>query len=149
MTPEAVLTFEKLEYDQRYYIQTAKSNITSIGQVIGEALSNSDEAITKRCERDGTPDMGEITVSYAPQDMMLTVRDDGLGMTASDMLSRLKQVGASAMEGARRGFFHRGIREVFTAMGGGEVESIGLDAAGVPTYSKTVFRQKRNGDGGV
>lgn len=131
--------FESLEYDQRYYVQTAQNSIESLGHIVAEAGSNEDEAITRRGKRDATDDRGTIRFAYDPDAMLLTVTGDGDGMTASQMRSRLKPVGAKAREDARRGFFHRGIREVFLAMGGGHVVSIGRTEDGRDVLSEAIF----------
>lgn len=138
---EAELDYEPLEYDPRYYIQSAKSSISSVGHIIAEAFSNGDEAITRRAKRDGSDDRGKIRISYNPDSMELVIADDGLGMPAAEMRERLKKVGAAALEGAKRGFFHRGIRDVFIAMGASTVESIGLKD-GEAVYSKAVFEPR-------
>lgn len=57
--------FEALEYDQRYYIQTAKGSIESLGHIVAEAWSNEDEAISRRAKRDGTADDGCCSSSTA------------------------------------------------------------------------------------
>src|SRR6185312_13158617 len=109
------LSFEQLQYGERYFIQTAKNAIESLGHVIAEAGSNEDEAISRRAKRDGEGDEGVIRVAYDPDEMLLVVTGDGDGMTAADMRSRLKRVGSAPQQTAKRGFFHRGIREVFLA----------------------------------
>src|SRR4051794_27605078 len=115
------LEFEPLEYDQRYYIQTAKNSIESLGHIVGEAGSNEDEGISRRAKRDGTADDGWIQFEYDPETETLAVTGDGDGMTAAVMWDRLRRVGAESNKDSKRGFFHRGIREVFLAMGGGSV----------------------------
>ena len=137
----AELNYEPLEYDPRFYIQSAKSSISSVGHIIAEAFSNSDEAISRRADRDGTGDAGTIRIAYDPETMILQVIDDGAGMTADEMKERLKKVGAAALEGAKRGFFHRGIRDVFIAMGTSTVESVGLEN-GEFVYSKASFEPR-------
>jgi hypothetical protein len=135
------LDYEPLEYDPRYYIQSAKSSVSSVGHIIAEAFSNSDEAISRRAARDGAGDAGTIRVTYDPDAMLMRITDDGAGMSADEMKDRLKKVGAAALEGAKRGFFHRGIRDVFIAMGTSTVESIGL-LAGTFVYSCTSFEPR-------
>lgn len=130
---------EKLEFDSRFYIQGAKSAIESTVQILEEAISNEDEAIARRAERDDTDDRGRITVAYDPEQMMLTIAGDGNGMTTETIRARLKVVGASPQEGSKRGFFHRGIREVFLAMGGGQVSSIGMTDDGRQVLSVAAF----------
>ena len=130
--------YEPYEFDPRYYIHTAKNNITSFGHVIAEILSNSDEAITRRAKRTGGADKGVVHVHYDPASMALTVADDGIGLLTAEMRKRLKKIGAEAMEEARRAFFHRGVREVFIAMGESLVESIAIKDA-VHVYTKAVF----------
>jgi hypothetical protein len=132
--------YEPYEFDPRYYIHTAKNNITSFGHVIAEILSNSDEAITRGAARAGVPDEGVIHIHFEPVSMQLVVIDDGIGLTTADMRKRLKKVGAEAMEESRRAFFHRGVREVFIAMGLSAVESIAMKE-GEPVYTKAVFHQ--------
>jgi hypothetical protein len=132
------LEYEPLEYDPRYYIQSAKSSISSVGHIIAEAFSNSDEAISRRAKRDGMGDAGTIRVTYDPDSMLMRIADDGAGMNADEMKNRLKKVGASALEGAKRGFFHRGIRDVFIATGVSTVESIGI-RDGEFVYSRASF----------
>lgn len=131
--------FEKLEFNDRYYIQTAKGAIESLGQIVAEAGSNEDEAIWRRSQRDSTPDEGRLHFRYDPVTQMLSLTGDGAGMTAAEMRARLLRVGAEAQKGARRGFFHRGIREVFLAMGGGRVTSIGRLDDGREVISEAVF----------
>jgi hypothetical protein len=138
------LIFEELHYGQRYFIHTAKGNISSLNQVIAEAISNADEAITRRTARDGSADEGVIRISYDPDTHDLVMVDDGTGMTSDQMRKRLKEVGTEALEGAKRGFFHRGIREVFTALGRSVVECIALDHAGDAIYSRAIFEPERN-----
>lgn len=139
MTTEiTALQYESYEFDARYYIHTAKSNVTSFAHVIAEAVSNADEAVSRRAIRNSVDDEGRIHIGYDPTSMTLTVTDEGDGMTADMMRKRLKRVGAEAAPDARRGFFHRGIREVFIAMGESTVESVGLKE-GKPAYSKAVF----------
>src|SRR5262245_24950711 len=135
---EAGTAYEPYEFDPRYYIHTAKNNITSFGHVIAEILSNSDEAITHRAMRVGAPDTGAIHIHYEPASMDLSVTDDGIGLLAAEMRKRLKRVGAEAMVEARRAFFHRGVREVFIAMGQSTVESIAMKD-GKPVYTKALF----------
>ncbi|MDP9225059.1 MAG: hypothetical protein M3P18_14665 [Actinomycetota bacterium] len=142
MTDE--LIYEVLHYGQRYFIHTAKGNISGLNQVIAEAISNADEAITRCAARDGAPDEGVIRISYDPDTHDLVAGDNGIGMTSSEMRKRLKDVGTEALEGARRGFFHRGIREVFTALGRSVVESVGLDDDGRALYSRAIFEPERN-----
>jgi hypothetical protein len=139
MSTAESLSFEQLEYGERYFIQTAKNAIESLGHVIAEAGSNEDEAISRRAKRDGEPDEGVIRVAYDPEGMILVVTGDGDGLTAARMRDRLKHVGSAPQQAAKRGFFHRGIREVFLAMGGGEVISIGLDGDGNEVLSQAVF----------
>src|SRR5436309_1424153 len=130
------LEFERLEYDQRYYIQTAKNSIESLGHIVAEAGSNEDEAIARRAKRDGTADDGWLQFEYAPEAETLIVTGDGDGMSADVMWDRLRRVGAEAQKESKRGFFHRGIREVFLAMGGGRVISIGKLADGSEVLSE-------------
>jgi len=139
---ELDLQYEPLEYDPRYYIQSAKSSVSSVGHIIAEAFSNSDEAISRRAARDGTGDAGTIRVTYDPDSMLMRITDDGAGMSADEMKERLRKVGAAALEGAKRGFFHRGIRDVFIAMGTSTVESIGLQD-GEFVYSRASFEPRR------
>ena len=139
---ELDLQYEPLEYDPRYYIQSAKSSVSSVGHIVAEAFSNSDEAISRRAARDGTGDAGTIRVTYDPDSMLMRIVDDGAGMSADEMKERLKKVGAAALEGALRGFFHRGIRDVFIAMGTSTVESIGLQH-GEYVYSRVSFEPRR------
>lgn len=139
MSIDAAPPAEKLVFDSRYFIQTAKGAIESLIQILEEAISNEDEAIARRARRDGTEDKGQIRIAYDPETMFLTVRGDGSGMTAAQMRERLKVVGASPQEGSKRGFFHRGIREVFLAMGGGEVTSIGRAEDGREVLSVAQF----------
>jgi hypothetical protein len=91
---------EPYEFDPRYYIHTAKNNITSFGHVIAEILSNSDEAITRRAKRTGGGDTGVIHVHYEPASMELTVTDDGIGLLTAEMRKRLKKVGRGDGGGA-------------------------------------------------
>lgn len=135
---ETGLQYEEYEFDPRYFIHTAKNNITSFGHVIAEAVSNADEAITKRSKSGNGRDKGRIHLHYDPESMMLTVTDDGVGLTTEEVRKRLKRVGAEAMEEARRAFFHRGIREVFIAMGVSIVETIALQD-GKSVYTRAVF----------
>jgi hypothetical protein len=130
---------EELEFSPRYYSEAAKSAIESAIQVLEEAISNEDEAIRERAERDPGPNQGRILVSYEPQDQVLTVTGDGTGMTAKRMSSRLRRVGATPEEGAKRSYFNRGIRDVFLAMGGGTVTSIGLTEDGREVLSRAIF----------
>jgi hypothetical protein len=78
------LPFEQYEFDPRYYIQTAKNNISSFGHVIAEAASNCDEAISKRAAARGGSDQGRILIKYDPDSRLLTVVDDGIGLSAQD-----------------------------------------------------------------
>ena len=133
------LTYEPLEYGERYYIQTAKNNISSFVHVIAEEVTNADEAISRRATRDGSADVGSIRLSYDPDSTEFVAVDDGVGLLTAGMRDRLKRVGTHALAGAKRAFFHRGIREVFTAMGLSTVESVALDASGEARYSKAVF----------
>lgn len=133
------LEFEKLEYDQRYYIQTAKNSIESLGHIVAEAGSNEDEAISRRAKRDGTADDGWLQFEYKPETEIMIVTGDGDGMTAEAMWDRLRRVGAESNKDSKRGFFHRGIREVFLAMGGGRVVSIGKLPDGAEVLSEAVF----------
>ena len=135
---ETVEGYEPYEFDPRYYIHTAKNNITSFGHVIAEIVSNSDEAITKRAKRDDEPDVGVIHIHYDPASMDLLVTDDGIGMATAEMRKRLKKIGAEAMEEARRAFFHRGVREVFIAMGKSVVETIAMKD-GSAVYTRAEF----------
>jgi hypothetical protein len=139
LTDNVVLHYEKLEYDDRYYVQTAKNSIESLAHIVAEAGSNEDEAISHRATRDGGHDEGWIDFRYDPDTEILSVTGDGAGMTAAVMWERLRRVGVEAQENARRGFFHRGIREVFIAMGGGRVTSIGKLDDGHDVLSQAVF----------
>ncbi|HWN72174.1 MAG TPA: hypothetical protein VNN15_00030, partial [Solirubrobacterales bacterium] len=130
---------EDLEFSPRYFTETAKSAIESAIQVLEEAISNEDEAIRERAERDQEPNQGRILVAYEPQDKVLTVTGDGTGMTAERMRSRLRRVGATPEEGAKRSYFNRGIRDVFLAMGGGTASSIGISEDGREVLSKAIF----------
>jgi hypothetical protein len=131
--------YEQLKFAPRYYIQTAKNAIESLAHIAEEVASNEDEAITRRAHRDHSADSGKITFRYDPGTMMLDVTGDGDGMTAQTMRERLKTVGEAPHEAARRGFFDRGVREVFLAMGGGEIISIGVAADGQQVLSRAVF----------
>jgi hypothetical protein len=130
---------EDLEYSPRYFTEAAKSAIESAIQVVEEAISNEDEAIRERAERDGGPNRGRIVVTFDPEDKVLTVTGDGTGMTCARMRNRLKKVGATPEEGAKRSYFNRGIRDVFLALGGGEVISIGIAPDGREVLSKALF----------
>ena len=55
------------------------------------------------------------------------------------MRERLGRVGESPETTSKRSFFHRGVREVFLAMGGGEVTSIGQLPSGAQVLSRAVF----------
>lgn len=136
---EIVPGFETLEYDQRYYIQTAKGSIESLGHIVAEAGSNEDEAISRRAKRDGTADDGWLQFEYDTENELLIVTGDGDGMIAEVMRDRLRRVGVEANKDAKRGFFHRGIREVFLAMGGGRVISIGKLSDGKEVLSEAIF----------
>lgn len=136
-TKAAVL--EEIEYSGRFYTESAKSAIESAIQVVEEAISNEDEAIRERAEREGEPNAGRIVVAYDPEEMILTVAGDGTGMTGERMRERLRKVGAIPQEGSKRSYFNRGIRDVFLAMGGGEVTSIGMTAEGEEVLSKCCF----------
>lgn len=141
MMPEdqtTLLKYESYEFNPRYYIHTAKNNVTSFAHVIAEAVSNSDESITRRAHQAGENESGRIVISYDPDSLVLTITDDGDGMTADVIRRRLKRIGAEAAPDAKRGFFHRGIREVFIAMGAGTVDTIGLKE-GDFVYSQAVF----------
>src|SRR5690242_17240518 len=136
-------TWEPLQYGERYYIQTAKSNITSLIDVFAEALSNDDEAIRERAARRGEANSGHIAIRFDPATRELTVTDNGIGMTAAEMRDRMQQVGQQALAGAERSFFHRGIREVFTALGESTVESVALDENGRRVFSSAVFHPRK------
>lgn len=137
MSATSPLTYESYDFDSRYYIQTAKNNVTSFAHVIAEAITNSDEAIARRAARGANP-TGAIRVSYDPGTFRLHVTDDGDGMDTERMRDRLKRIGAEPALDSKRGFFHRGIREVFIAMGSSVVESITVDG-GRPVYTRAVF----------
>src|SRR3954471_3430361 len=139
MTEPAETDYQPLEYAERYYIQTAKNAIESLTHIVEEMGSNEDEAITRRAARDGNRDQGSIVFAYDPKTMMLEVTGDGLGMTADAMRERLGRVGESPETSSKRSFFHRGVREVFLAMGGGEVTSIGQLSSGEQVLSRAVF----------
>jgi hypothetical protein len=130
---------EALQYRGRYYIEGAKSAIESAIQIIEEAVSNEDEAIRLRAERDGGPDHGQIQIGYDPEAKELAIIGDGIGMDSERMRERLGTLGATAESGARRSYFNRGIRDVFLALGGGEVTSIAKNAAGEEVLSRMVF----------
>jgi len=138
-TAKAEPLFERLEYGDRYFVHTAKNSIVGLVQIVGEVGSNADEAISRRAGRDDTEDRGEIHVFYDPEAMELIVIDQGHGMTATAMEARLKRVGTEAQHEAKRAFFHRGIREVFVAMGGGEITSIGQLDDGTQVVSRALF----------
>jgi hypothetical protein len=130
---------EDMYFAPRFYVDTAKSAIESLIHIVEEAISNEDEAISRRARREGEADEGTIVVGYDPEEMVLTVAGDGDGLTTEAMRRRLKQVGDSPQADAKRGYFHRGIREVFLAMGGGEITSIGMTDEGRQVLSKAVF----------
>jgi hypothetical protein len=130
---------EPLRYEGRYFLESAKSAVESAIQIVEEAVSNEDEAIRLRSERDGGPDQGRITVAYDAQAKELTITGDGVGMTSARMRERLGRLGAKPESGARRSYFNRGIRDVFLAMGGGEVTTIGRDSDGVEVLSQARF----------
>lgn len=121
--PDKVLVFEDFQFDQRYYIQNAKASITSVVQVFGEIISNADEAISKRIVVAGGDD-GDIHVYYDSAKVEMRVTDDGIGMDTAAINERLKFVGKESVEGSKRSFFHRGLRDVIMAMGWGDVQSI-------------------------
>jgi hypothetical protein len=135
--------YEPLEFADRYYIQTAKNAIESLTHLAEEIVTNEDEAITRRSKRDGGTDEGRIVCGYDPGTMWLEVTGDGDGMTADVMRKRLKRVGENPEDEARRSFFHRGVREVFLAMGGGEMISIGKLPSGEQVLSHVVFDPRR------
>jgi hypothetical protein len=130
---------EELEYEGRYYTESAKSAIESAIQILEEAISNEDEAIRERADRDGGPNQGEIVVAYDPDHKELIVAGDGVGMTSDRMRQRLRTVGGNPEAGAKRSYFNRGIRDVFLAMGGGEVTSVGKNSAGEEVLSRCTF----------
>lgn len=131
--------YQPLEFADRYYVQTAKDAIESLSHIAEEVASNEDEAITRRAVRDKVEDSGRIDFAYDPDGMILTVIGDGDGMTAAVMRDRLGRVGEAPQDHSKRGFFHRGIREVFLAMGGGTFTSIGKLEDGREVVSKAVF----------
>jgi len=131
--------FQRLEFTERYYIQTAKNAIESLTHIIEETGSNEDEAISRRAARDGGPDIGSIVFGYDPDTMVFETTGDGAGLTAAEMSARLGRVGELPESSSRRSFFHRGVREVFLAMGGGEVVSIGQLQSGQQVLSRAVF----------
>ena len=131
------LDFEQYEFDPRYFIHTTKNNISSVGHVIAEAVSNSDEAISARCRLSKRPDRGAIVIRYSPDTHDLSITDDGIGMTAAQFGTRSAS-GAASRPDARRAFFHRGIREAFMAMGSSVVESI-VEGPDGYRYTRSVF----------
>lgn len=131
--------YQPLEFADRYYVQTAKDAIESLSHIAEEVASNEDEAITRRSTRDEVADAGRIDFAYDPDAMMLTVTGDGDGMTAVMVRERLGRVGEAPQDHSKRGFFHRGIREVFLAMGGGTFTTIGKLADSREVISKAVF----------
>jgi hypothetical protein len=143
MTEPAETAYKPLEYAERYYIQTAKNAIESLTHIVEEVGSNEDEAISRRAARDGGGDQGSVVFAYDPKAMMLEVTGDGHGMTADAMRERLGRVGEAAETTSKRSFFHRGVREVFLAMGGGEVTSIGQLPSGEQVLSRAVFDPNR------
>lgn len=128
--------FVPLEYEPRYYRDTAKDNISTLPQVFGELLTNCDEAF-------GDRESGTIEVDYQPAGQALMVRDDGCGMAGQVMRDRLGRVGVAPLEGTKRGYFGRGAREVFIAADGARVRSV-VEVDGEHRYSEVVFR-----DGGM
>jgi hypothetical protein len=132
------LEYEPYKFHTRYHVHTAKNNITSFGHVIAEAVSNADEAITRGAKRSGKTDKGRIHIRYEPGSMELTVTDDGIGLVVDEVRSRLQRIGAETARGAKRAFFHRGIREVFIAMGESTVETVAMEN-GAPVYTKAIF----------
>lgn len=143
MTEPAETNYQPLEFAERYYIQTAKNAIESLTHIVEEVGSNEDEAIAQRAARDGGEDQGSIVFVYDPKTMMLEVTGDGVGMTADAMRMRLGRVGESPETTSKRSFFHRGVREVFLAMGGGEVTSIGQLPSGGQVLSRAVFNPNK------
>lgn len=139
MTDPAHTEYQPLEFAERYYIQTAKNAIESLSHIVEELGSNEDEAISRRAFRDGDEDQGFLRFGYDPSTMMLELTGDGVGMTTSAMRGRLGRVGDSPESTSKRSFFHRGVREVFLAMGGGEVTSIGRLPSGQQVLSRVVF----------
>ena len=139
MSEPAATDYQPLEFAERYYIQTAKNAIESLTHIVEEIGSNEDEAITRRAVRDGDDDQGWLRFAYDPATMVLELTGDGVGMTADAMRERLGRVGESPDSKSKRSFFHRGVREVFLAMGGGEVMSIGQLASGEHVLSQAVF----------
>jgi hypothetical protein len=138
---DAELVYEDFEYDKRFFIQTAKNSISSILQVFGEIVSNSDEAIGKRLSVSGG-DRGEIHAHYDSETMKLCITDDGIGMDTATMRERLRFIGKESVESSKRSFFHRGLRDVFMAMGGGEVHSIARSGEHL-VYSHARFDARR------
>lgn len=130
--------FAGYEFDQRYFVHTAKNNITSFGHVIAEAVSNADEAISKRNRALGEPDRGSIRVTYDPDSHVLTITDDGVGLSSTELLNRLRRVGETSTSDTRRAFFHRGIREAFMAMGLSTVDSVAVMGREA-VYNRAVF----------
>ena len=139
MTEPVDTRYQPLEFAERYYIQTAKNAIESLTHIVEEIGSNEDEAITRRSVRAGDDDQGSLRFAYDPGTMVLELTGDGLGMTADAIRERLGRVGDSPESTSKRGFFHRGVREVFLAMGGGEVTSIGQLPSGNQALSQAVF----------
>lgn len=139
MTETTEPALEELEYEGRYFTESAKSAVESAIQVVEEAISNEDEAIRERAERDGGPNQGRITVAYEPGEKVLAVSGDGIGMTSERMRERLRTVGAAPEKGAKRSYFNRGIRDVILALGGGEITSIGKTPNGEEVLSKCTF----------
>ena len=131
--------YQPLEFAERYYIQTAKNAIESLTHIVEEIGSNEDEAITRRAVRDGDADQGSLRFAYDPTTMTLELTGDGLGMATKAMRERLGRVGESPDSASKRSFFHRGVREVFLAMGGGEVTSIGQLPSGAQVLSHALF----------
>ncbi len=113
--------FEPMSFTSRYHRHTAKNSIESFAQVVEEIASNEDEAIRWRARRDSSEDSGWIRFDYDPESTLLEVTGNGSGMTMEMMRQRLQTVGESAHRDAIRGFFHRGVREVLFALGGGTI----------------------------
>jgi hypothetical protein len=126
----------------RYFRENFAQGGIDLGQIVPEVVTNADAAIAAggrgrgRIELTfGTPDAGFLARWRAQMRALrvpalttwrFEVRcgDDGVGVDASTVDLRLGALGELPEDGAQRGLFGRGLRDVWLAQGAGRIEGV-------------------------
>lgn len=116
-------TTERLVISSRAYSYIKQMAVRSVEDAVVELVTNADDAYDKS----ETPLQRRIEIEAIPRNttdpQRLVVRDHAIGMTGTDAVTKLLQVGEYTSTEESRGFFSRGAKDI-TSLGGAIFESI-------------------------